>query len=53
LVGKPCSELYRQKKSLPIELLDLEIFIFKVEAFWKALDLVYMNNKKRACRLDY
>ncbi|GET64532.1 hypothetical protein GLOIN_2v1766788 [Rhizophagus irregularis DAOM 181602=DAOM 197198] len=27
----PCSGLYRRKKSSPIELLDSEIFTFKVE----------------------
>ncbi|CAB4403545.1 unnamed protein product [Rhizophagus irregularis] len=52
LVGSPCSGLYRRKKSSSIESLDPEIFMFKVEALWKALDLVYMN-KKRACRLDH
>ncbi|CAB4435661.1 unnamed protein product [Rhizophagus irregularis] len=46
----PCSGLYRRKKSSPIELLDSEIFTFK--ALWKALDLVYMN-EKRAYRLDH
>ncbi|UZN99403.1 uncharacterized protein OCT59_000677 [Rhizophagus irregularis] len=35
----PCSELYRRKKNSPIESLDPEIFTFKVEALWKALDL--------------
>ncbi|UZO07157.1 uncharacterized protein OCT59_027452 [Rhizophagus irregularis] len=48
----PCSGLYRRKKSSPIESLDPEIFTFKVEALWKAFDLVYMN-EKRACRLDH
>ncbi|CAB4431491.1 unnamed protein product [Rhizophagus irregularis] len=36
----PCSGLYRRKKSSPIESLDPEIFTFKVEALWKAFDLV-------------
>ncbi|PKC64970.1 hypothetical protein RhiirA1_461644 [Rhizophagus irregularis] len=44
----PCSGLYRQKKSSLIESLDPEIFTFKVEALRKALDLVYMS-EKRAC----
>ncbi|CAB4438737.1 unnamed protein product [Rhizophagus irregularis] len=48
----PCSGLYRRKKSSPIESLDPEIFTFKVEALRKALDLVYMS-EKRACRLDH
>ncbi|CAB4429060.1 unnamed protein product [Rhizophagus irregularis] len=48
----PCSGLYRRKKSSPIESLDPEIFTFKVEALWKAFDLVYMN-EKRACQLDH
>ncbi|UZO23370.1 uncharacterized protein OCT59_015711 [Rhizophagus irregularis] len=47
-----CSGLYRRKKSSPIESLDSEIFTFKVEALWKALNLVYMS-EKRACRLDH
>ncbi|GET63172.1 hypothetical protein GLOIN_2v1766788 [Rhizophagus irregularis DAOM 181602=DAOM 197198] len=48
----PCSGLYRQKKSSPIESLDPEIFTFKVEALQKVFDLVYMS-EKRACRLDH
>ncbi|GBC53355.2 hypothetical protein GLOIN_2v1766788 [Rhizophagus irregularis DAOM 181602=DAOM 197198] len=36
----PCSGLYRRKKSSPIEPLDPEIFKFKVEALWKAFDLL-------------
>ncbi|PKC56161.1 hypothetical protein RhiirA1_446632 [Rhizophagus irregularis] len=41
-----------EKKSSPIESLDPEIFTFKVEALRKALDLVYMS-EKRAYRLDH
>ncbi|GES76554.1 hypothetical protein GLOIN_2v1766788 [Rhizophagus clarus] len=52
LLESPCSGLYRRKKSLPIGSLDPEIFTFKVEALWKALDLDYMS-EKRACRLDH
>ncbi|CAB4374675.1 unnamed protein product [Rhizophagus irregularis] len=52
LLESPYSGLYSRKKSLPIELLDREIFTFKVEALWKALDLDYMS-EKRACRLDH
>ncbi|CAB4407033.1 unnamed protein product [Rhizophagus irregularis] len=40
LLESPCSGLYRRKKSSSIESLDPEIFTFKVEALWKALDLI-------------
>ncbi|RGB40548.1 hypothetical protein C1646_811253 [Rhizophagus diaphanus] len=34
----PYSGLYKRKMRLPIELLDPEIFTFKVEALWKTLE---------------
>ncbi|CAB4424046.1 unnamed protein product [Rhizophagus irregularis] len=48
----PCSGLYRRKKSSPIELLDPEIFTFKVEALWKALDLVDKSAHMK-CKIYY